>query len=219
MRKSDLFPDLLFTASHVLQPQKWVSLPLVSNSPDECCSGVLQPFHTEFPHLQIVPYPLRYHHFSDQTPSKINIDQTPKKQLPYEMAFTRTMIFWYTLSNFQEGNASYALPMFITPKLQALRHHHPRPPKIPIRAEMKTTATNDLPQEIQHTTESQNERISKTVGNKTGCSNTEVSFCWYKIFQRKSPPFTEFPSVLRFFRDGITQANAAPVTSSLPPSR
>lgn len=33
------------------------------------------------------------------------------------------------------------------------------------------------------------------------------------------PPFTEFPSVLRFFRDGITQANAAPVTSSLTPSR
>lgn len=33
------------------------------------------------------------------------------------MAFTRTMIFWYTLSNFQEGNAIYPLPMFINPQI------------------------------------------------------------------------------------------------------
>ncbi len=39
---------------------------------------------------------------------------------------------------------------------------------------------------------------------------------WYPLSNFQDiPPFTEFPSVLRFFRDGIAQANAAPVTSSL----
>ena len=135
------------------------------------------------------------------------------------MAFTRTMIFWYTLSNFQEGNAIYPLPMFINPQITSTE----APPS---KASKNTNVGRDENHGYEWSTP-RNLAYHRTPklknfqnGWKQNCLfQTEVSWCWYKIFQRKSPPFTEFPSVLRFFGDGITQANAAPVTSSLPPSR
>lgn len=134
------------------------------------------------------------------------------------MAFTRTMIFWYALSNFQEGNASYALPMFINPQITSTE----APPS---KASKNTNVGRDENHGYESST-TRNLAYHRTPkwknfqnGWKQNCLfQTEVSFLLVQNLSKKIsiPPFTEFPNVLRFFRDGITQANAAPVTSSLP---
>ena len=60
----------------------------------------------------------------------------------------------------------------------------------------------------------------KRLETKLSVPNSGVFLLGTKSFEENlHTALHRFPSVLRFFRDGITQANAAPVTSSLPPSR